>query len=326
MFCPNCEKEEDVKFVQTNESINVRGEEITVPSEYYTCLTCNEDFEDTRGLDSLALAYQEYRRRKNMLQPEEIIQWRKSIGLTQKELSDLLGWGDATLIRYENGALQTEANERILRLIMEPSNFFQLIINSTEILNESKKKKLIDTLLTKGNQNYFENIYKVRFGNYSPDEFSGNNKLSLEKFFNVILFLCKDGQYKTKLNKLVFYVDFKNFKEHKKSITGSHYIHRQYGPVPSGYDHYFAALNDGGALRIEEEKVGNYIAEKYISNQAPNLSIFSDSELKTLNDIKVYFENFSASEIKDFSHEEVAYTSTSEGEMISYRFADKLKV
>ena len=57
-----------------------------------------------------------------MLQPEDIREFRRRQGLSQKELSDPLGWGAVTLSRYENDALQSEAHERALRLAMQPRN------------------------------------------------------------------------------------------------------------------------------------------------------------------------------------------------------------
>jgi len=36
--------------------------------------------------------------------------------ITQEELGVLLGWGGATLSRYENGALQDEVHEKMLRM------------------------------------------------------------------------------------------------------------------------------------------------------------------------------------------------------------------
>ncbi|MDZ7841653.1 MAG: type II toxin-antitoxin system MqsA family antitoxin [Gammaproteobacteria bacterium] len=107
--------------------VEVRGEPVEVAAEFFKCTECGAEFENTRGRDSLALAYREYRRRHDMLQPEQIRNWRKRYGLTQKELSRLLGWGDVTLSRYETGALQVAAHEKILRLAMEPHNLITLI-------------------------------------------------------------------------------------------------------------------------------------------------------------------------------------------------------
>jgi putative zinc finger/helix-turn-helix YgiT family protein len=131
-ICPNCEKERELELVRRGESIEIRGEPIDVEMVYYKCLTCGEEFEDPRSdYDPLDKAYREYRRRHRLTQPEEIKSFRKKYGLTQHEMSSLLGWGYATLNRYENGALQSEAHEKTLRLIMDnPHNFLKLIEES----------------------------------------------------------------------------------------------------------------------------------------------------------------------------------------------------
>src|SRR3990167_669258 len=138
-ICPNCEKETEIELVKTKEEIQVRGEIIEVEVEYYKCLGCGEEFDDPRSNDDpLDKAYREYRRRHGMLQPEEIRVFRKRYGLTQNELSSLLGWGGATLSRYENGALQDEAHERVLRLAMEPHNLLKLMEKTEGSLPENK--------------------------------------------------------------------------------------------------------------------------------------------------------------------------------------------
>ena len=112
MICPNCEKQTDVKSINQKVAIDIRGENIDVEETFYQCLECGESFESTQDYDVLDAAYREYRKRHIMIQPEQLKSWRKSMGLTQKELSDVLGWGGATLSRYENGALQTDSHEK----------------------------------------------------------------------------------------------------------------------------------------------------------------------------------------------------------------------
>src|SRR4030066_1521427 len=155
-FCPNCEKESPLLIVQKAEDFNVRGEIISVEVEFYQCQECGEEFEGSNSvIDPYEIAYREYRARKGMLQPEDIRDFRIKRGLTQKEFSDLLGIGIATLNRYENGALQSEAHDRVIILAMEPRNFLNLITNSQGILGESKKNKIIDELTRVTEFSYF---------------------------------------------------------------------------------------------------------------------------------------------------------------------------
>lgn len=329
-ICPFCEAERDIEPVKTRELIKVRGEAIDVEAHYLKCAVCANTFEDPRSEhDPLDLAYREYRKRHNMTQPEEIREFRKRYGLTQGELSKILGWGIATLNRYENGALQDDAHEKTLRLAMQPENFLRLIEKTPDALSKEKRERLVKELRAEEEDALsFERIFEVQFGRYEPDKFSGYRKLDLAKLFNAILFFCKgEGAVKTKLNKLLFYADFKHFKEYAVSITGARYAHVPFGPAPDNFNHYFAVLIGNDSLAVEEiEYADNVVGEKFISVKQPDLTIFSDSELKILSSVKEYFKDFTATKITEFSHEEEGYKETGTGEMISYKYAERLKV
>ncbi len=327
-LCPSCEKEARIEAIERIEKIVVRGEEFNIPAKYQKCTLCGDEFENTRGHDALEMAYREYRKKHGMLQPEETQKWRKEYGLTQKELGDLLGFGGATLSRYENGALQVESHEKLLRLIMEPRNLLHLIKQTPEALGQQKRERLIKELVAIDSESCsFDRIYEERLGSYSPDEFSGYKKLDLAKFYNVILYLCKGAQLKTKLNKLLFFVDFKHFKDYTVSITGARYAHLPYGPGPDHYEFYFADLiHNENRLAVEEAPQYGYEAEIYTTIKEPDLSIFTDSELKIITEVKEWFKDFNASQIRDFSHKEKGYQETQNGQLISYDFAKLLQV
>lgn len=326
-ICPNCEKETELELVRTRKMVEVRGEPIEVNAEFFKCTECGAEFENTRGPDSLALAYREYRHRHEMLQPEQIRDWRKQYGLTQKELGQLLGWGGVTLSRYENGALQVEAHEKILRLAMEPRNLMTLIEESPEALPEDKRARLFEELrLADDEACSFERLFEERFGRYAPDEFSGYRKLDTQKLFNAILFFSVGGQLKTKLNKLLFYADFKHFKEYAISITGAHYVHLQYGPVPNNYDYYFAELAREHILDVEEEVLGQYTGFKCVARREPDFDAFEKTERDVLAHVMEHFRRYGSAEIMKYSHEEEAYVSTNDGETISYLYAQSLSI
>jgi len=327
MICPNCEKKTDIKSINQKTAIDIRGENIDVKEKFYLCNECGESFESTQDYDVLDAAYREYRKRHNMIQPEQLRNWRKSMGLTQKELSDVLGWGGATISRYENGALQTESHEKVLHLVMEPHNLYRLIEETPKALSEEKSKRLMKELKAVEEESCsFEMVFQDKLGNYEPDEFSGYSRFSLNKIFNAILYFSKDGILKTKLNKLLFYADFKHFKDYTNSITGVRYVHLPYGPVPDNYGYFSEKLINEGFLVTEEIFFGDFSGIKYVSNINPDFSVFSDSEIKVLAIVKEYFEEFGSTRIKDFSHDEKAYRETSENEKISYVYASELKI
>ena len=327
--CPNCEKISELEHIITTEEVNVRGDLIKIEVEYYKCTECGEEFEDPGSKDDpLEKAYREYRRKHGMIQPEEISEMRKHYGLTQQELSKLIGWGGATLSRYENGALQDDAHDRVLQLIKSPENMHRLMVKNGSILPEEKRNRLLNELSAATEKLCsFPNILSERFGKYEPSIESGYKKLDLNKLFQMILFFAKDGVLKTKLCKLIFYADFKCFKDYAISISGAKYAHAHHGPVPDNYEYYFATLiHDEKAIRVEEINYGEYAGEIFYSESEPDFSVFSDNELEVLLLVKKYFQNFNATKIREFSHNEKGYNETKVGDIISFDYSNDLQI
>jgi putative zinc finger/helix-turn-helix YgiT family protein len=325
-FCPNCEKESPLQMVRKIEDFSVRGEAIPVEVEYFKCLECGEEFEISKPeYDPYEIAYREYRARKGMLQPEDIRSLRTQHGLTQNEFSNLLGIGIATLNRYENGALQSEAHNRIIKMSTEPNNFLNLISNSRGVIGEQKKEKIIIQLKKETEVSLLE-ITKDVFGSYNADIYSGYKRFDLEKFYESIKYFCfQDRVYKTKLMKLLFYADFCHFKKYTVSITGARYARLPYGPVPDQFERWLAALIlDENGVRKEEEWSNDYPGEVFICVTTPDLSIFSPSELRVLASVKEFFQISSAKKMSDFSHNEIGYQETENAELISYKYAEQL--
>ncbi len=320
-FCPNCEKVAPLRIVQKIEELDVRGELISVEVEFFQCQECGEEFENSKlSSDPYETAYRIYRERKGMLQPEEIREFRLKRGLTQKEFSELLRIGIATLNRYENGALQSEAHDRAIRLAIEPRNFSNMVSNSRDSLSQSKKQKIMTQLAEESEISWIESTMEA-FGNYPADIYSGFRSFDLTKFFEAIKYFCFDTRTpKTKLLKLLFYSDFGHFKGYSVSITGARYARLPYGPVPDQFEKWLAALLREDGVQVEEEWYQDHPGEVYTSS-APDLSIFTPSELRVLAAVKEKFEELSARKISEVSHNEKGYRETQPAHLISYDFA-----
>lgn len=326
-FCSNCEKETELQLLTKEEIVKVRDEPIKVKVQYWKCTECGDEVLDpSLNEDPFYLAYKEYRRRHGLLKPEEMRDWRKAHNLTQGELAKLIGVGTATISRYENGSLQDQSHEKLLRLIMEPSNFLTLIEHSEGIFTESKKERLARALREAEAESYsFDTAIIVNLGNYEADEFSGYKRLDLAKLYNAIIFFCKDGLFKTKLNKLLFYADFKHFKEYTLSITGARYAHVPFGPAPDNYEFYYASLNSRKAIEFEEVLYPSGAGGEIIkATQTPDLSLFTPGELRIMASVMEDFADHNASDVSEISHKEAAYRETEDGELISYNYALKL--
>ena len=100
------------------------------------------------------------------------------------------------------------------------------------------------------------------FQHEQANEYSGYRKPDLNKISNVIEYLSQniDVLYKTKLNKLLFYIDFIMFQKTGFSITGITYRAIQFGPVPAEYDKLYSKLKDDDRIEVLqlENADGNY--------------------------------------------------------------------
>ena len=242
-ICPACGKSAGFTETERAEDIDVRGEIISVRAVHLVCNACKTPFLTDDMTDPLEAAFVEYRSRKGLLQPAEIRAWREGLGLTQKEVSALLGWGEATIGRYEKGALQTEAHDRSLRTAMDSRTLVSLIQNHLEALPASKREALLPKLIAVEEAHHpLSQVFQEQFGQYPASVFSGWAPLNVGKVCDAILFLSRGGTLKTKLNKLMFYTDFLHCHLHGHGITGLHYAKLEFGPVPDNYSFYLAEL------------------------------------------------------------------------------------
>jgi hypothetical protein len=209
---------------------------------------------------------------------------------------------------------------------MDSSNLLKLIEKSEGIFSESRKKKILETLRESEEVSCsMDDTIMITFGGAERTNLNGFRKLDLSKLYNAVLFFSRGGVLKSKLNKLLFYADFKHFKEYALSITGLRYAHLPYGPVPDNYAMYYATLLSKGLVEFVEEPYPNgYVGELIKTVKEPDLNVFTTSELRIMAAVIEDFKGYNASQIQEFSHKEKGYQQTSDGEVIPYTYANEL--
>jgi putative zinc finger/helix-turn-helix YgiT family protein len=142
-YCEKCMCERETKIVQTDKELLVKSYPVQISATIRVCSVCGERIGDN-VLDDINLdaAFREYRNAKNLLMPEQIKAIREQYGLTQVAFAKILGLGDKTITRYENGSLQDEAQNNLILLVQNPENFATLFSKNKNELSPDELEQI----------------------------------------------------------------------------------------------------------------------------------------------------------------------------------------
>ncbi|NPV81723.1 MAG: DUF4065 domain-containing protein [Firmicutes bacterium] len=326
--------ERPCKSVKRLETYPVKGEPITVMANVLVCAVCGTDiFDEALDAENLALAYSQYRNQKGLLGPDDIRRIRKKYGLSQRGIASLLGWSQATIARYEGGAIPSIPHSEQLRRFDDDLLYAQELFNmGKDKLGNYERRKAEKTFgflkLANRPQDFLQDLiveYISRLYSAYEDSFRGRRQFDLDKLTNMIIFFTamSKNMVKSKLLKLLWYSDFLSYKRLSQSISGTVYCHNYYGPIPLAHEAIIEYLtaNDIVALRPYD---GPYEGDYIESLVEFDNGLFGDEELRVLEDVHEAFRDCSAATLSEITHKEIAYADTQLKEPISYEFAGML--
>ena len=328
-YCDICEKNVETKIIEKKEIFKVCGEDIAVDSKVLLCEHCGEElFCEELDSETLKNAYNEYRRKHSLLFPEEIKSIREQYGLSQRGFAKLLNWGDKTIYRYENGAIQDNAHNSLMLFLREPENMRSYLSNNKNAINQKQLSQLQETIdsleqgMTRRKGIKFLELY---FSN-SPSIENGFKGFDYDKVCAMVLFFAHKcaGLLKTKLMKLLNYSDMVFYKENGISMSGRMYAHLPYGPVPDNSDILIGKMEADQIIRIEVIYENGYEKHQVLPECEVAEGSFSDAEKRVLERVYERFKDFGSVEISEYSHKEKGYASTKTGDIISYAYANDI--
>lgn len=332
-FNYDCSICDEVHKIQERKRISksiIKNTEVEYEQVYYYCSVEDEEFVSSKIMDeNLVKARDAYRNSMGLLTSEEIKNIRNYYGLTQKEFSNLLGWGDVTIQRYEKKLIQDETYDNVIRMVWDdPSYALQMLKKHGDKFSQERfqevKNNIKQIIKVKGNEllkiKEIENFY-MDFDMES--DLNGFKLLDIEKANNIIGYFAQyiNNLYKVKLMKLLWYADFLHFKKYEKSMTGLVYQHLPLGAVPVAYNEIIYLPS----IKVIEEYFDNYTAYRIYPNNEVNLSAFTLEELGVLEKVAVFFKNKKTKEVVDYMHNEKAYIETEPGKIIPYSLANEIK-
>lgn len=163
-FCFSCMDEHEISIVALEENLTFKGVNVNFVAEYEYCSNADVYLEDEEQIGKNDLNMKDaYRKYLKLLTSTEIKAIRSKYKISQKEFSEVLGWGSSTIIRYENHQVQDRAHDDILRKIDKDPNWF------LEMLNRAKQK-----LQPKFYMLYLQNVKKLIQKSNNPYSYNIN--------------------------------------------------------------------------------------------------------------------------------------------------------
>jgi transcriptional regulator with XRE-family HTH domain len=150
--------------------------------------------------------------------------------------------------------------------------------------------------------------------------------LQINKFKNVLLYILercagKPNVGETVLYKLLYFSDFNYYELYEEHLTGAKYRKLPYGPVPQKLDTIIGQMIEKGQLQRIKTVYHGYPQTRYLPLEKADLTELRASEKEIIDRVIEQMSDWSAAAISNYSHKDMPWLASKEGEEINYEFA-----
>lgn len=234
---------------------------------------------------------------------ERIAELRKLKGLTQEDLARSVKISRTSLTQIESGnrsvdILELSELSKVLRFSLDDFMSEDFTPNHDITLKEEKKTK-------------------------KQEERISIPKLEVNKFVNVLLYILercagKPNIGETVLYKLLYFSDFNYYEIYEEHLTGATYRKLQYGPVPQKFDAIIQQMIENKQIQRVKTTYHGLPQTRYLPLEKADLTILRASEKEVIDRVIEHMSDWSASAISTYSHNDMPWIASKEGEEISY--------
>ena len=332
--CPVCDKVHEIEVRERQATVIIKGEKVNYFEKVFYCCNAGDDeceFETGKlANENLLSARNAYRKNHGLLTSNEIVEIREMYSLSQIELSRLLGWGEATISRYESKAIQEEVYDNTLRTIKDNP------LIALDFLNKNKEKfpgekffKIRDGIIKKldayGKEYLSRQALEGEYVLYLEEsDLNGYTILNIDKLESTISYISSkvEDLFKVKLMKMLWYIDALSFKKNNRTITGLVYCHDRMGALPVGHYKIMGLEN----VRFEEIYSERYdTIYHFLENEKVNKDALSKEEYEIIDRVIEKFGEYTGIQLMDYMHEETAYTKTAMAQIIPFSLAKGIR-
>lgn len=292
--CVACGEEHEVVIVKEKAPMRIKGVDFEYEAEYFYCEIEDEYYASEEMLDANNIVMKDtYREKVGILTSKEIKEIREKYKLSQKGLGLIMGWGSATIGRYETYQIQDEVHNDVLCLVdKDPKWLLIKLLSKKQVFIDNKKESTYET--------YCENIKKFLI----PETNTVCPNFYAKAYEIADYYLNKAAMSPKKMQKMVYYAYRSVLGELNKKAEGvkirlfPEAIQAwPHGPVV--YDLYIKYKGYGYNNISKLESVSNISLPKGI--------------LDILEDVWEEYGGYTADELEKMTHEQAPWLEAREG-------------
>ena len=131
----------------------------------------------------------------------------------------------------------------------------------------------------------------------------------------------KPNVSETVLYKLLYFSDFNYYELYEEHLTGAKYRKLPYGPVPQKLDTIIGQMMEQGQIQRIKTEYYDKIQTRYIPLAKADLTQLKASEKEVIDRVIQQLSDWSATAISNYSHMDMPWLASKEGEEINYELA-----
>ena len=146
---------------------------------------------------------------------------------------------------------------------------------------------------------------------------------NLQKFKEVLLYIlnkvgAKENIGETVVYKLLYFIDFDFYEKYEDQLVGATYIKNKYGPTPVEFAKIVEKMIKDGEVEKVKSEFFKLQQTKYLPRRKPDLANLTAAEIEVIDDVLNCLSEMNASQISAYSHSDVPWMTTKDGETIDY--------
>ncbi|MBI4687355.1 MAG: DUF4065 domain-containing protein [Nitrospirae bacterium] len=228
---------------------------------------------------------------------------REKTGMSQDALSQKMGISRPAVSQIESGERKISAEE-----LQKLSRIFH--VSADDLLNPAKEPEV--------------HLHKGKEGKTAkPQMRISVPQKNLQKFKEVLLYIlnkvgAKENIGETVIYKILYFIDFDFYEKYEEQMTGATYIKNKYGPTPVEFVKIIEKMIEGKEIEKVKSEYFNFPQTKYLPCRKPDLTKLKANEIEVIDDVLNRLSDMNASQISVYSHNDVPWVTTADGDAIEY--------